>query len=145
VTIKNRIFQYLKNEYQNLKHKYILIPLLVILIYRIIYVQYYTDKINNCDYEIISCKVYKVGIVSKNPGNNIYFKYRINGKEYDECDKVSNIYRSNFQYFLIDKNVPLLVCKSDPKYYEILLLPIDFAERNLPYPDSLRIYLEYLK
>jgi hypothetical protein len=136
---------YLKNEYRNLKYKYILIPILVILTYRIMYVQYYTYKVNNCDYDIISCKVYKVGIVSKMPGYNVYFRYKINGKEYDEREKVSNIYQTGFQYFLIGKNVPLVICKSNHKHHEILLHPEEFKEKNLPYPDSLKIYLEYLK
>jgi hypothetical protein len=121
------------------------IPILICLVCGLIYNQYYIHKVNNCDYEIISCKVYKVGKVSKMPGYNIYFHYRIKGKEYDERDKVSNIYNYSFRYFLIGKNVPLLICKSNPKYHEILLLPEDFEGRDLIYPDSLKIYLEYLK
>jgi hypothetical protein len=145
MTIKEKIILYFKEEYEKLEYKYIMIPLLIVLIFRIIYVQYYTYKINNCEYLIVSCKVYKVGYVSKMPGYNIYFKYRINGKEYDEREKVSNFYHFGFRYFLIGKNIPLLICKSNPKYHEILLLPEDFKARNLSYPDSLRIYLEYLK
>lgn len=118
---------------------------MLILACGIIYKQYYTYKLDNCDYEIISCKVYDVGKTSKPPGYYAYFKYRINKKEYDNRDKLPNIYRFGFRYFLIDKHVPLLICKSNHKYHEILLMPEDFKERNLAYPDSLKIYLEYLK
>lgn len=142
---RNKVVDYIKREYKNMKYKYIMIPVLGYLIYGIIYAQYYTYKIDNCDYEIISCKVYEVVRVIKSPGFGISYKYELNGIEYDEYETEPNIYKNGLKYFLIDRNVPLLICKSDSKYREILLLPKDFEERNLTYPDSLRIYLKYLK
>lgn len=142
---KEKILEYFKREYRKLKHKYIIIPGLFILACGLIYNEYYIYKVDNCDYDIISCKVYEVVRVIKNPGFGISYKYKINGIEYDEYDTEPNIYKNEFRYFLIGRNVPLLVCKSNHKYQEILLMPEDFKERNLPYPDSLKIYLEYLK
>ena len=62
-----------------------------------------TYKINNCDYEIISCEAYKVVEVSKNPGYNVYFKCVIDGEEYDDHDKLPYIYWCGFKYiFLVE-------------------------------------------
>ena len=145
MTTKKKIIQYLKNEYRKLKHKYILIPLLIILAFGLIYNQYYIYNVQNCDFDIISCKVYEVVRVIKSPGFGISYRYKMNNIEYEEYETEPNIYKDDLKYFLIGRNLPLLVCKSNPKYREILLSPKEFEERNLPYPDSLRIYLEYLK
>lgn len=135
-----------KNNILNFITKnYIAICGMIFFTFTISYFQYYSYKIHNCDYEIVSCKVYEVVKISKPSGYNVYFKCRINGKVYDDRDKLPNYYEFGFRYFLVGKNVPLLICKSNPKYHDILLLPEDFKERNLVYPDSLKIYLKYLK
>jgi hypothetical protein len=135
---RQKIFNYIKKNYKA-------IPAMTFLVFTIAYFQYYSYKIHNCDYEIISCEVYDVVRVIKSPGFGISFKYKIDGVEYDEYETEPNIYKNGFRYFLLGRNIPLLVCKSNHKYHEILLMPEDFKERNLAYPDSLKIYLEYLK
>lgn len=142
---KKEVLDYLSNQYRSLKYKLVVIPGLVYLLFVIVRAQLYTYKIDNCNYDIIHCHVYDVVRVIKSPGFGVSITYSYGDKLYDKYETEPNIFKNNFRYFLKGRNVPLLICKSDPEYHEILLLPKDFEERNLKYPDSLSIYLEYLK
>ncbi len=142
---KEKILLYLKNEYRKLEYKYVMIPTLAFILIGLAYNEYSIYTVENCDYEIVSCKVYDVTFAIKPPSYGISYKYTLGDIGDEDYDTEPNIYKPEIKNFLLGKNIPLLICKDKPKYQEILLAPEDFEVRNLPYPDSLRIYMEYLK
>ena len=115
------------------------------IIYGIIDAQFYIYKIANCEYEIISCSVKEVNRTFKSPGLGINYSYVYEGKTYNGYCIEPLIYKEDFKYNLVNKTIPLLYCKSNFKYQQLLIDPEVFKNRNLTYPDSLAWVKRFIK
>ena len=77
---------------------------------------------------------------------NYYFEY--NGENYTTYSSSSGKPSDydNIKLFVINRTFPVLINKNNPQEYsKLLVVPEDFQEYGLQFPDSLKWILKYIK
>lgn len=77
-------------------------------------------------------------------GNFIEYHFSYGGNLYSSDGNAHKEYAS-LRNFIINKKFPVVFDSVNPNYNMILILPEDFKNYNIPFPDSLKWVLNYIK
>lgn len=77
-------------------------------------------------------------------GNFIEYHFSYDGNFFSSDGNAHKEY-SSLRNFIINKNFPVVFDSLNPNYNMILILPEDFKSYNIPFPDSLKWVLNYIK
>lgn len=86
--------------------------------------------------------IYKFSENGKHTCTALHYKYKVEGNGTEGELECSGISIKNVHYF-VDKTFPLIYSKKYPENHAILIFPDQFAEYDLPFPDSLHWVLKY--
>lgn len=78
------------------------------------------------------------------PGNFVQYNFKFNGKIIYSNGNAHKEF-APLKRFIVNRQFPVIFSSIDPNYNMILILPEDFKEYNMPFPDSLNWVLQYLK
>ena len=78
------------------------------------------------------------------PGNFIKYNFAYNGNTIYSHGNAHKEY-APLKNFIINKQFPVIYSTVNPNYNMILILPEDFKDYNVPFPDSLNWVLQYIK
>jgi hypothetical protein len=130
--------------------KYIISLIILYLVGYIIYVYFFSiPKYNRLKESYILGICYSYGYSSgtsyKNNPHSIYYKYKIDGKEYKGDIQLNSISTSDLKSYLLFKTFPVAIDKKDYSNSAALIEPARFKDFKLNFPDSLEWILSYVK
>ncbi|SFQ31200.1 hypothetical protein [Parafilimonas terrae] len=120
---------------------------IVVLVFSIIYINGrnseddYREKVLNKP-ELTTGTVTNVEFKSR-VGYEVQFYFSANNGEIHSKTSFGDIV--SLQHFIINKQFPIIFSSVNPNYNMILILPEDFKDYNVPFPDSLNWVLQYVK
>lgn len=134
-----------------MKNKKIVISfILLYLIGYLIYVYFFSipnyKHLKN-NYILSTCHSYDFSLGSsyKNNPPSIYYKYKVNDKEYRGSTQLYKISSRDLQAHLLNKTFPVAIDKNDYSNSIALIEPDRFDDFKIKFPDSLIWILPYLK
>jgi hypothetical protein len=77
-------------------------------------------------------------------GGGITYEFVVNGKTYENKSLYAPIYSSK-GYFFVGRSFPVAYDSTDVNNNTILILPMDFKEFHISFPDSLEWIREYIR
>ncbi len=128
------------------------IPIIsIIIIITIGLIIYLTGKKSGDNYKknILNKPTLTTGIITNvelkgRLGNFVEYHFDFNRNTIYSNGNAHNEY-APLKNFIVNKQFPVIFSSVNPNYNMILILPEDFKEYNVPFPDSLKWVLQYVK